>query len=219
MKKFKAIIFDLDGTIIDTEKIWKAVTLDVVASQGVELSENDRCYLEQEVHGLAMKEACQKIIDLCKIDHCVDAMVEKKKMMAAERYKKELTFIEGFIDFHARIPLHAMKIAIATNSDDHNLSIASESLKLSGFFGEHIYGISCVGNVCKPKPDIYHYVAQKLECYPAECVVIEDSAHGIKAAKAAGMYCIGINTSNDLDQLKEADEIINHYHELLGRLK
>jgi beta-phosphoglucomutase-like phosphatase (HAD superfamily) len=77
-----------------------------------------------------------------------------------------------------------------------------------------MYNISCVGNICKPRPDIYLHAAKKLGCAPAECIAIEDSAPGILAAKRAGMKCIGINTNRDITALKEADYIIESYSEV-----
>ncbi len=71
-----------------------------------------------------------------------------------------------------------------------------------------------VNRVCKPSPDIFLHAAKKINVEPEHCIVIEDSVHGIKAAKAAGMYCIAINTGKDRHLLGQADEIVDCYTEI-----
>ena len=93
-------------------------------------------------------------------------------------------------------------------------STTKKALPIEQLFGQHIYNITHVNNLGKPRPDIFLHAAKQLDIDPIACIVIEDSAHGIKAAKAAGMFCIGINTHGNPDQLKEADLIINGYHEI-----
>jgi beta-phosphoglucomutase-like phosphatase (HAD superfamily) len=61
---------------------------------------------------------------------------------------------------------------------------------------------------------LYLHAAKQIDIAAELCVAIEDSAHGIRAAKGAGMFCIGINTSKNLDNLKEADFIIDTYHDI-----
>ena len=68
--------------------------------------------------------------------------------------------------------------------------------------------------MCKPNPAIYLYAAQQLGIDPEDCIAIEDSRHGIRAAKNAGMFCIGINSSKNLENIQEADHKIDAYHEL-----
>ena len=71
-----------------------------------------------------------------------------------------------------------------------------------------------VNRAYKPKPDVYLHAAKMLETDPCDCIAIEDSPSGIKAAKAAGMFCIGINTGKNRDNLKEADLIVECYSEI-----
>ena len=89
-----------------------------------------------------------------------------------------------------------------------------QHVPLAHFFSEHIYSIDQVEKVAKPHPAIYLHAATKLETDPAHCIAIEDSAHGIAAAKAAGMFCIGINTGRDRHAIAQADLIIECYSDL-----
>ena len=82
------------------------------------------------------------------------------------------------------------------------------------YFAEHIYHVDHVKKAYKPNPDVYLHSAKMLNLDPSECIAIEDSSSGVKAAKAAGMYCIGINTGKNRDLLKQADAIVDCYTEI-----
>lgn len=212
--KYKAIIFDMDGTIIDTEKIWTDATRLFIERRGVSYTQELEKKLKKEIHGLALHKSCGVIKDLIKLEDSLEDLIKEKSSIAYELYKDGICFIDGFQDFHGRVVARNMKYGIATNADDMTLHLSNQALKLVDYFGDHIYGISCVGNVCKPDPAIYLHVAEKLGFKAEECIAIEDSAHGIKAAQAAGMLCIGINTSGNYDQIKEADYIVDRYQDI-----
>jgi len=108
-----------------------------------------------------------------------------------------------------------LKVAIATNADDHTLEASMAKLKLDELFGEHIYNITHVNNKHKPAPDLYLHAAAQLGLDPKECIAIEDSFHGIRAAVTAGMFCVGINISKNIDYLRESHLIIEHYDEII----
>lgn len=133
---------------------------------------------------------------------------------AINLYTEKATFMKGFSAFHADIIQSQFKVALATNADDEFVHMINKRLNLVQYFGPHIYTISHVNNIGKPNPAIYLHAAAKIEMDPKHCIAIEDSAHGIQAAKQAGMFCIGINSSKQVSQVKHADFIINAYHEI-----
>lgn len=212
--RFKAIIFDMDGTIIDTSHIWDQATKNLVESKGILFTPELQAELIKRVHGLAMDKTCKIIKDLTNIEDSVDDIIRQKAKIACDLYENGISFIQGFEQFHASVINKSLKIGIATNADDGTLKIAKKTLNLEKFFGDHIYNISYVNNVCKPDPAIYLYAAKQLNIDPEECLAIEDSAFGIKAAKGAGMYCIGINTHGNHEALLESDHIVLGYEEI-----
>lgn len=212
--KFKAIIFDMDGTIVDTSDIWVKATRELIASKGVTLTPEVEAQIGKGTHGLAVDKACKLIKELANIPDCVEALTKEKIRRAQDLYKTGIKFIDGFEQFHAAVNNFSLGSAVATNADDHTLEVTKRALQIEKFFGEHIYNISCVDNRCKPDPALYLYAAKQLGHEPKHCMAIEDSAHGIAAAQAAGIFCIGINTSKNFEQVKNADLIVDAYHEI-----
>ena len=212
--KYKAIIFDMDGTIIDSEHIWKRATTDLIASRGVTLTPELEYELEIRTHGIALNQSCAIIKELAMLSDEVHVLMEENSKRACDLYATHVRFINGFLDFHKKVVDLNLKIGLATNADDQTVQITNERLNLQILFGSHMYNITSVNFVGKPDPAIYLHAAQQLGVDPQECIAIEDSAGGLKAARAAGMFCIGINTSRRPELLKEAHIIIDGYHEI-----
>lgn len=212
--KYKAIIFDMDGTITNTEKIWEEATIRLLQRRGIAYEGELKQRLSYRIAGLATHRACGVIKEIAGLSDHLDDLINEKLLLAHELYEKGVEFIPGFSDFHKKIIKKQMKSAIATNATAKTVQITNNSLNLKQFFGEHMYDVGCVNGVCKPDPAIYTYAAGKLGVDPEECIAIEDSAHGIASASDAGMFCIGIRTSPDRTQVAKAHHIINGYDEL-----
>ena len=212
--KYKAIIFDMDGTIINTEKIWEEATRQLIEKRGIAYTGELKNELSSRLAGLATHKSCGIIKDLIKLSEPLEDLIHEKNSTANLLYEEGIEFIEGFIEFHGKLAHIQIKSAIATNAGEKTIQLTDKALDLKKYFGEHVYGISCVDGICKPDPAIYLYAAEKLGIHPSECIAIEDSAHGIAAARAAGMYCVGIKTSHDKNQTREAHHTIEGYHEI-----
>lgn len=212
--KYKAIIFDMDGTVVDTGTIWNTATRVLIEKRGVTISPELDQELKNRLNGLALPQSCLVIKELTNCPKSIDELMQEKTAVALSLYQQGVTLINGFTELHAKIKILNLKVGLATNANDATLEETNRALNLEQFFGSHLYGISRVNMIGKPNPAIYLYAAKQLEVSAHECIAIEDSAHGIKAAKAAGMLCIGITTSRNPLQTQEADLIIDHYHEL-----
>lgn len=210
----KAIIFDMDGTIVDTNSIWDHATQKLLVSKGVSYTPTIHKTVRELLMGGAggLRKGCALLKQMFDLSETPEQLAAEKKAHAHELYNHGVTFIQGFHDFH-QIVSHIPR-AIATNADDRTVELTNNALKLDTFFGKHIYGISQVNHVGKPHPEIYLHAAQQLGIDPRECVAIEDSATGIKAAQAAGMHCIGINTHGSRELISIADTVVEGYHEI-----
>jgi HAD superfamily hydrolase (TIGR01509 family) len=211
--KYKAIIFDMDGTIIDTEHIWKEASKQLIASKNICLTPEQSCDLETQLCGRALPDSCMLIKCVLNLDDDVSTLIEEKGRIANRMYPEFAKYIEGFTQFHRQVITIGLKTAVATNACKETLDITNTTLNLQQFFGEHLYHRMCVPKP-KPYPDIYLHAAQQLGIDPRECIAIEDSPAGLAAAKSAGMFCIGINTGKKPTLLSEAHLIIDTYDQI-----
>lgn len=212
--KYKAIIFDMDGTIIDTENIWKEAAIELIEDKGKSITPELKDEIYKRIHGLQLHEACAIIKELANLEDSLDCLVKYKCIIADRLYEEGITFIDGFTEFHKELVARKLKSAIATNANKKTLEITNKILNLKRFFGNHMYCIDDIDYKGKPEPDIYLYTAKKLEVDPQECIAIEDSTPGIEAAQRAGMFCIGINTAHNRKSIEQADLIIEGYKDI-----
>lgn len=209
----------MDGTIVDTEKLWyqASATLfnrllpDATAAQPWE-------YHAPYVKGLEITAACSYIQKATRSSLSLAELVTYKKELAQHLFTSDtVSVLPGFSHFHQELTKRNIKSAIATNAYDEVIYKTDSLVGLSKYFNEHMYGVSCVNHKGKPAPDIYLYAADKLGCAPAECLVLEDSAHGVAAGLAAGMTVIGITACSSAEIVAQADVIVNDYAELISR--
>lgn len=197
-KKFKAFIFDMDGTIIESNKNWLDILTSVVIKHGV--PEN---IASQTQHELAAMTGVSTLDSASKIKKLYNLAVPSRSIgkdisaQANIMALDSMIFVPGFIEFHSLIKSHNIPSGVATNATKSYFKLIQKKMGLKNLFGEHLYSISDVQNKPKPSPDIFLYTAKKLNVLPHECLVFEDSHVGFKAAQAAGMTCVAIkNTLN-----------------------
>ncbi|MBM3700031.1 MAG: HAD family phosphatase [Actinobacteria bacterium] len=202
----KAIFFDMDGTIADSEKIVWKVTRAYMEKHGIILSHDE----EKLLYGLVWKESIKKILESRGRQYN-----QNIKNTIKERYvrnlKKEVTAMPYIHDLLENLKGH-FKIGLATNSRLREVNIIFDRLGFHEFFDIRL-ARNHIKNV-KPHPEIYLKGAEIFEVHPSECVVFEDSLVGITAAKGAGMKCIAIVNTYAAEDLKSADAIINDYREI-----
>jgi len=212
--KIQAIIFDLDGTIADTQDIWKQATCDLIHSRGVTVSKELSEELERQLCGMGLSFTCSFLKNQFGLKDSVEELINEKKERAGALYQNGLTFIDGFIQFHKTVSALGIKSGVATNSSPEILKHAKLQLNLETFFGKHLYDVSRVQYKLKPDPAIYLYAAQQLNVPPENCIAIDDSPCGITSAQKAGMFCFGINTASVPDLIQHADLVIDSYDQI-----
>ena len=209
----KAVIFDMDGTIIKTEHLWERATQSLLQRRGfIVMTQGQKEFLKA-LSGIGLLEAAKVLKKEFKLIDPIDNLASETKLIAHQLFAGELEFIDGFEAFHKKLQQHFIPTSVATNADQASLTLIQEKMNLESFFGQNLFSIEIIGNKAKPDPAIFLHAADKLQVKPSECIVFEDSLFGFQAAQAAGMKCIAIKNSINQNNLNLALKAINSYHE------
>jgi len=203
-KIIKAIIFDMDGVLVDSEELIFLAAHQMFLENGIKVTREDFVpYIgtgEDSYLGNVAK----------KYNFEID--LKKHKARTYEIYgdlaKEKLIILPGVFEFIEKCKRYNLKLAIATSADKIKVDINLKTIGLSkNMFDVIIYGEKVINK--KPHPEIYEKVINELKLLPENCIVIEDAVNGIKSAKKAGAKCIALTTSFPEESLKEADWIYN----------
>jgi HAD superfamily hydrolase (TIGR01509 family) len=206
----RALIFDLDGTILDTEILWQKAAAHILTVRGITPTAD----FMQSVLGATVKQSCEISKEAYNLPDTLETLMNEMFNQFLELYKQQPKFIEGFQDFLKDVLAHNLPVAIATNTSNDILTQIQTTPSLQSLFGSHIYAPESVANRGKPLPDIYLHAAAQLGVSPEECLVIEDSVPGVTAAKRAGMMCIRIDTHRTPGILAGEDFVVASYKQI-----
>jgi beta-phosphoglucomutase len=202
LKHIEAIIFDAEGVVVNTEKLWDESQEVLLAKRGLDY---DRDYLKPRMAGQTLLEGAGLMVQYYQLNENAADIALERKVIIDQLFEEPIPFIAGFESFIHWVSGSNLKKSVATAMNKHLMAKVESQLNLRQYFDEHIYFIEDVGNRSKPEPDVFLYAAEKLGVAPERCVVIEDAPHGIEAAQRAGMTAIGIETTFTKEQLKQAD--------------
>jgi beta-phosphoglucomutase len=215
----KAIIFDMDGTIINTEQAWRNVNLDLLKHHGIVTLTPDQERFLETLSGMSLTHAVPALKQFFSLPATPEEIMAHKIQLAEFHLSKEIQFIEGFELFHNRLQLIQMPTSIASNASPETIKQIDLRLNLTQFFGKNLYCSADVNYQAKPDPAVFLHAAKQLGVQPGDCVVFEDSIPGFQAAKAAGMRCIAIKNAFNKNVLDLVHNSINSYHEAEEVLK
>ena len=206
MKNIKAVIFDMDGVIIDSEPIHSRVKMDTFAHFGMPFNEEDLVHYMGRTSEAIFKETLAKY----------ERTDIQPKDMAAYKHAHyleilesgEIAPVEGSVELIKFLHEAGIPLALATSSNVRVMNTVLDSFGIRPYFSSILSGGELPES--KPDPAIYLISAERLGIDPADCLVIEDTANGILAAKRAGMYCVAYRNPNSGKQdLSKADEIVD----------
>lgn len=208
MRKIEAVIFDMDGVIIDSEKFWEKAEKKVFSSLGVKLTA-DLC---QQTKSMTTNEVAQfwynKYPWTRKTLEDVENEVVDYVGFLIEREGEAIT---GLRDVLEKLKDKGQKIGLATNSPYKLISVVLKKLDITAYFDI----VSSAEHQIKGKPDpaIYISTAKKLNKKPENCLVFEDSLSGLSAAKSAGMEAVAIlpEKEQQAEKFAIADLQINNF--------
>ncbi|NLY61180.1 MAG: HAD family hydrolase [Clostridiales bacterium] len=201
----RAFIFDMDGVIIDSEPLHFESDKMVMREFGVELTDEE---LNRYV-GVANPQMWIELKDKYSIDLSVDELIEMQHMNKLKLLEdNQLETIRGIDELITDLQRKGIAVALASSSNMEFIQLVLKKLGITECFQVIVSGDDVEKG--KPEPDIFLKAAELLKVRPQDCIVLEDSAHGVNAAKRAGMKCIGfINPNSGNQDLSKADKIVS----------
>jgi len=204
-----AVIFDMDGVMIDSEPLWEKTERILLARRSIDYSPDYR----DKIVGLNQRDSGRLLVDTFDLDETVEDIINERISILTSIYEEELELIPALVPLLEQLAREGYRLALASSSPLRVVNFVLDMFSLHDHFLTVVSGDS-VGNG-KPHPDIYLHTAEMLGVAPAECVAIEDSINGLRSAKGAGMYCIAIPDKRlTPDQFESADVILDSLREL-----
>lgn len=210
-----ALLFDLDGLLIDSEPIYHDVECRMLADYGV----TDFSILKQAL-GMKADEAFAMFVEHLGLSVHPSVLTERCREMMLVEIATNLQMMPHAKDclarFHGVYPM-----AVASASRRVLLEAALSRFDLNGFFNSTVSGDDAAHG--KPDPEIFLKAAARLGFEPQNCIVFEDAPHGVQAAKRAGMFCVAVpNASTRGRDFSLADAVVEHLGQIddafIGRL-
>lgn len=212
------VIFDCDGCLVDSEIIASRVEADILTAAGVEITPEE---ITETYAGLTFKDIMLRIEETSGVPLQASLLDEADKLV--DQRLRDVRAIEGAREAVLATPYPK---CICSNSSLERLDLMLTATHLKPLFGDHIFSsLSTDTKKPKPAPDVSLYAAKAMNADPAKTFVIEDSVHGVRGAKAAGMRVIGFTGAahsypGHADALTEAgaETVIRRWKDLPGVL-
>ncbi|MEV6301547.1 HAD family phosphatase [Actinoplanes sp. NPDC051861] len=185
MSGIKAVVFDLDGVIIDTEEVWEEVRRGYVAEFGREFLPDS----QDRMMGMSTGEWSAHLADEVGVPRTAEQVAADVLGRMAGRYREALPLIPGSVEVVRALGAH-YRLALASSSARVLIDQVLETAGLTGAFEVTLSTEEVPRG--KPAPDVYLTAVAKLGLAPADCAAIEDSSNGLRSAAAAGLTVIAV---------------------------
>lgn len=205
----KAFIFDMNGVIVNDERIHQASWRKLCDKYGFKLTEEE---FKHNVFGRTEKDTLNYLLQKELSDQELEPYLAERVQIAIDLYRPQISLTEGLTDFLEDLFRHSIPTAIATSARWPYTNFVLDTLNIRKYFKAVVTAEDIENG--KPDPEIYLKAASKLKREPSLCVAIEDSVSGIQSAKAASMYVVGITTTHNKEELGLADKVVNSFQEL-----
>jgi len=185
LSTIEAVVFDLDGVLVDSDHIWHEVREGLAHERGGSWSEQS----EVAMSGMSSTEWSQYMHDVVGISDPPAAINDEVVRRMRTRYAQELPLIDGATDAVLRIA-GSFRLAVASSANRTLIETVLSQAGLTQYFDASVSSEEVARG--KPSPDVFLEAARRLSATPRRCAAIEDSANGLRAAHAAGMRVIAI---------------------------
>lgn len=212
MLDYKGVIFDLDGTLLDSLKVWKKVNNIFFKEKNVQMPVD----YEKKIASKTFFDSAKYTKEVCNLQDSEQDIIKMWEDIAYVEYKKNVKLKNGAYDYLCFLKQNNIKMGIATACDKKLYEVCLKNNKIYDFF-DAIVDTSLVKRG-KDFPDIYLLCAEKLGLEPKDIIVFEDIEEGIESAKKVGMKAYGVyNEENNNMQtlIQKSDDYITDFREMI----
>ena len=210
-REIEAVVFDMDGVLVDTEHLWDEVREALTREWGGRYTPE----AQEAMMGMSSREWSRylhEVVGLREPAETINAEVVRR-MLA--RYETELPIVPGAVEAVDRLAAAGLRLALASSSNRELIDAVLRELELTALFEVTVSSEEVARG--KPAPDVYVEAARRLGLEPGRCAAVEDSASGIRAAKAAGMRIVAFPNRHyppAAEVLALADDVLDSLAEL-----
>ncbi|MFT4698705.1 MAG: beta-phosphoglucomutase [Flavobacteriaceae bacterium] len=207
----QAVLFDMDGVIVDTEPLHCKAYYSMFETVGISVSRE----LYESFTGQSTIEICRKLCKQYQLSETPETLVRLKR----EAFKylfatdQSLALIDGVFDLIKEYHSKGLKLVLASSASMNTINFVFDRFDLNSYFIAKLSGADLKAS--KPHPEIFINAAKASGFSKEECMVIEDSTNGIIAANAAGIFCVGFKSPHSKNQdYSTADLVIASFEEI-----
>lgn len=207
----KAVLFDMDGVIIDSEPLHHKAYYGMFKEVGIEVSNT----LYESFTGQATLHVCSQLVEEFELSQKPKELVTIKRRIFKELFfsDPDLGLIEGVLDLIKDYHKNGLTLILASSASMLTINNVFSRFELDQYFKAKLSGADLIAS--KPHPEIFLKAAEASSYATSECMVIEDSTNGIKAAHAAGIFCIAYKSEHSKNQKYAlADKVIADFDEI-----
>lgn len=202
-----AVIFDMDGSLVDSMWMWKAIDIEYLGRYGIALPED----LQSRIEGMSFGETAMYFKEHFPIPDSLEEIMEEWNRMAWDKYMYEVPLKKGIPEFLAGCRARGIRLGIATSNSRVLVENVARVHNLRDYFSCIITGTDVLRG--KPNPDIYLAVAKELGVSPGRCLVFEDIVAGILAGKNAGMRVCAVEDEYSAQSRETKRKLADYYIE------
>ncbi len=207
----KAILFDMDGVIVDTEPLHKKAYYQMFSDVNIPVTEK----MYETFTGQSTLNICKQLCDHFELSEVPETLVSIKRKHFKYLFENDtsLALLDGVLDLIKDYHNNGLTLVLASSASMPNINRIFKRFDLDQYFVAKLSGADLKES--KPHPEIFLKASEASGHATQHCIVIEDSTNGIAAAKAANIFCVGYNSHNSKNQdYSKADTVVSSFKEI-----